>query len=124
MSLRGLRSGRSLWLGVHRFGHPARRSVWAVLVLAALLALTLGGCSGQPREQVRGQVVDVVVRNFTEVESLRIRDDAGKIWDFEGAEGFIGFTPSHVKEHQLQGLSVLVSYVEEGGVLVAVHLAD
>ena len=69
-------------------------------------------------------MVDVVVRNFTEVESLRIRDDTGKIWDFAGAEGFIGFTPSHVKEHQIQGLSVLVSYVREGDTLVAVHLAD
>ena len=97
----------------------------ALIVLAATaLALTLSGCSGQPREQVRGHVVDVVVRNFTEVESLRIRDEAGKIWDFKGAEGFIGFTPSHVKEHQIQGLSVLVSYVREGDSLVAVHLAD
>ena len=119
-----MRFGRSLSLRVHRVGHPARRSVWAVVLLAAALALTLAGCSVQDREQVRGHVVDVVVRNFTEVESLRIRDEAGKIWDFKGAEGFIGFTPSHVKEHQLQGLSVLVSYVEEGGVLVAVHLAD
>ena len=97
----------------------------ALIVLAvAALALTLAGCSGQPREQVRGHVVDVVVRNFTEVESLRIRDDAGRVWDFKGAEGFIGFTPSHVKEHQVQGLSVLVSYVREGDSLVAVHLAD
>ena len=111
-------------MGVRQLGRPARRSVWAVLVLAAALALALAGCSGQPREQVRGHVVDVAVRNFTEVESLRIRDEAGKIWDFKGAEGFIGFTPSHVKEHQLQGLSVLVSYVREGDALVAVHLAD
>ncbi len=105
-------------------GKKATASLGLIAVLAAALALTLAGCSGQPREQVRGHVVDVVVRNFTEVESLRIRDDAGKIWDFKGAEGFIGFTPSHVKEHQLQGLSVLVSYVREGDTLVAVHLAD
>ena len=124
MSQRGLRFGRFPSLGVRQLGRPARRSVWAVLVLAAALALALAGCSGQPREQVRGHVVDVAVRNFTEVESLRIRDEAGKIWDFKGAEGFIGFTPSHVKEHQLQGLSVLVSYVREGDALVAVHLAD
>lgn len=105
-------------------GMKTRASLGLIVVLAAALVLTLAGCSGQPREQVRGHVVDVVVRNFTEVESLRIRDEAGKIWDFKGAEGFIGFTPSHVKEHQLQGLSVLVSYVREGDALVAVHLAD
>ena len=102
----------------------AQAGLALIVIAAAALALTLAGCAGQPREQVRGHVVDVVVRNFTEVESLRIRDETGKIWDFKGAEGFIGFTPSHVKEHQLQGLSVLVSYVREGDALVAVHLAD
>ena len=102
----------------------AKAGLGLIAVLAAALALVTAGCAGQPREQVRGHVVDVVVRNFTEVESLRIRDEAGKIWDFRGAEGFIGFTPSHVKEHQLQGLSVLVSYVREGDTLVAVRLAD
>ena len=104
----------------------AQSGAWAVLALATALVLAGTGCSGpeQAREQVRGQVVDVVIRNFTEVESLSIRDDSGKIWDFKGAQGFIGFTPSHVKEHQIQGLSVLVSYVREGDGLVAVHLAD
>ena len=100
----------------------ARRGAWAVLALATVLALVAVGCSGP--DQVRGQVVNVVGRSINEVESLRIRDDAGRIWDFTGAQGFIGFTPSHVKEHQLQGLSVLVSYVREGDALVAVHLAD
>ncbi len=102
----------------------AKAGLSLIVLAAAALALTLSGCSGQPREQVRGHVVDVVVRNFIEVESLRIRDEAGTIWSFRGADGFIGFTPSHVKEHQLQGLSVLVSYVREGETLVAVHLAD
>lgn len=110
------------------FGHPARHGAWAVLALAAALALAWAGCSGQGQdeswEQVRGQVVEVVGRSITEIESLRIRDVAGRIWDFSGAPGFIGFTPSHVKGHQLQGLSVLVSYVKEGDALVAVHLAD
>lgn len=106
----------------------AKPSLGLIVVLSAALAFVTAGCLGQsqdePREQVRGHVVDVVIRSITEVESLRIRDDAGKIWDFKGAQGFIGFTPSHVKEHQLQGLSVLVSYVQEGDALMAVHLAD
>ncbi len=102
----------------------AKAGLVLIVIAATALALTLAGCSGQPREQVRGHAVEVVIRSITEVESLRIRDQAGRIWDFTGAPGFIGFPPSHVKEHQLQGLSLLVTYVREGDALVAVHLAD
>ena len=103
-------------------------SLGLIVILSAALALVSSGCLGQApdesREQVRGHVVDVVISSITEVESLQIRDEAGKIWDFKGAQGFIGFTPSHVREHQVQGLTVLVTYVREGDMLVAVHLAD
>ena len=69
-------------------------------------------------------VVEVIGRNITEVETLRIRDETGEIWSFTGAEGFIGTTPSHVKEHQLLGQRVLVTYVREGNTLVALDIGD
>ena len=36
----------------------------------------------------------------------------------------MGFTPSHLKEHQLFGATVLVSYEERGDGLVAVKIEE
>jgi hypothetical protein len=76
-----------------------------------------------PAKQVKGHVSEVIGRNIIEVETLRIKDSTGKDWTFT-TEGFVGFTPSHIRQHQLFGESVVVSYVEKGGKLVAVEIAD
>lgn len=94
-----------------------------------LLVLTLacGGSEASDKQtdtqQVRGLVIEVVARNITEVETLRIRDESGQELTFT-TEGFVGFTPSHLKEHQLFGQAVLVSYVQKNGQLVAVEITD
>ena len=92
-----------------------------LLLLAALLSLA--ACGGGETRQVRGQVIEVSARDFAELETLRIRDDAGREYRFT-TEGFVGFTPSHVREHQLLGQSLLVTYEKRGDELVAVALAD
>ena len=72
----------------------------------------------------------MVPRTIAEVETLRIRDESGREFTFttdqtgDQAGGFVGFTPSHLKEHQLLGQTVLVSYVERDGLLVAVKIED
>ena len=73
--------------------------------------------------QVRGQVVEVVARSITEVETLRVRDEDGREYVFV-TEGFVGFTPSHLREHSLFGQTVLVKYREKDGRLVAVTTED
>ena len=101
------------------------------MVAAVLVALFLAaaGCGDSPGEsdgglrQVRGQVVEVVPRSITEVETLRVRDEKGREYVFV-TEGFVGFTPSHLREHSLFGQTVLVTYREEGGRLVAVRTED
>lgn len=113
-----------------RFGE-AKGFVVVALALA-LVAAACGGRSGdtinqpgnQPGEQVRGLIVEVMERNITEVQLLRIRDEAGKFWIFTGGPGFIGLTPTHLREHQISGQSVLVTYQTRGDVLVAVDLSD
>ena len=92
-------------------------------LLLPTLLLAAVGCPAPGELQVRGEVVEVVPRNFSEVERLRIRDKAGLEYVFE-TEGFVGFTPSHVKEHQLLGQSLLVTYERRGDRLVATALAD
>ncbi len=73
--------------------------------------------------QIRGMVLEVVARNITEVETLRLLGEDGKEYRFT-TEGFVGFSPSHIREHQLFGEPVIVSYVQKGGRLVAVSITD
>lgn len=94
------------------------------LLLPLLAALLLAAaCDDSETRQVRGQVIAVLARDFAEIETLRIRDAAGREYRFV-TEGFVGFTPSHVREHQLLGQSLLVTYRQRGAELVAVALAD
>ena len=109
-----------------RFVALALLSVQMALVLALLVA---GGgdaanTATEGAGQVRGRVVEVVGRSIVELETLRIRDEAGMVWTFSAPEGFIGLTPSHLREHQLLGRSVLVTYVSRGDELVAMDLSD
>ena len=102
----------------------------AFLALALFLALILacGGGSPDSGEQqeglVRGKVLEAVGRNLAEVETLRVRDESGKEWTFSAAPGFIGFSPSHIREHQIAGESLLVTYVVQGGQLIALDITD
>ena len=95
------------------------------MVLIYTLACEGGEASVSPPEtkQVRGHIIEVIPRNITEVETLRIQDDSGRELTFT-TKGFAGFTPSHLKEHQLFGQSVLVFYVERGDRLVATDIKD
>jgi len=95
----------------------------ATFLIVAMPLLLGAGCDADSPNQVRGQVIEAVPRNFSELELLRIRDDRGREYVFE-TEGFIGFTPSHVREHQLFGQSLLVTYEKRGEVLIAIRLED
>ena len=110
---------------------PAIQPTLGILALLLLLTMlfttacgggeTADGVTGA--KQVRGQIVEVVARNIAEIELLTIRDDTGRGYTFT-TEGYVEVTPSHLKEHQLLGQSVLVSYVERDGLLVAVKIED
>ena len=65
----------------------------------------------------------MVARDLQEVETLEVRDEQGRVWTFT-TRGFAGLTPGHLREHQLFGNPVTVSYEEEGGHLVAVQVTD
>ncbi|PKB79084.1 MAG: hypothetical protein BZY88_15145 [SAR202 cluster bacterium Io17-Chloro-G9] len=105
-----------------------------VVYLALILPFLIMACgkpgsglTGQESRQVQGLVVEVVARDINEVETLHIRDSGGNIWAFT-TEGYVGFTPAHLREHQLFGNAVTVTYQEKDGqngrVLVAEKIAD
>ena len=100
------------------------------VAVVALALLAMPGCGGSGAtagpeipQQVQGQVVEVIGRSIIEVETLRLRDADGRMWTFT-TKGPVGFTPSHLREHQVLGQPVIVSYVAKGDVLVAVEVTD
>ena len=107
-----------------------------LLAAALLLAIACGGGqatattdataatdAGDAGRQVRGHILEVVARNITEIERVSIRDQDGRRWTFT-TEGYAGVTPAHLREHQLFGQQVVVSYVERENRLVAVKIGD
>lgn len=95
----------------------------SLLVALAVAALVAAFACGEGEKTVRGIVLDVQARSLTEVESLTIQDREGRMWRFQ-AEGNLGFTPSHIREHMLQGQEMTVTYREEGDILVALKVMD
>ena len=76
---------------------------------------------------MEGLVVEVVDRSIDQVETLRVRDGDGRVWTFT-TEGYIGFSPTHLRQHQLFGERVVVIFRAGEGPdkdrLVALEVVD
>ncbi len=108
---------------------------WITILVIALLHLPAAACGGEEIgpdgtgggptvATVRGQVLEVEAASLTELASLTVQDDEGRLWSFT-AEDFVGFTPAHLREHQAFGQAVSVHYTEtEDGVLLVVEVTD
>ena len=99
-----------------------RRRLAAVSVAGACLLVLAVSCGGGEKT-VTGMVTDVVERNLSEVELLRVRDRSDNIWEFTTL-GSIGMSPAHLKQHQVLGQGVLVVYKRIGGRLVVSKIRD
>ena len=107
------------------------------LVVAFTVILTiLTGCDrdevpngrGETQE-IHGLLTDVNARSLLEVESFQVRDDQGTVWRFQvGASGFAAgghdFTPSHLREHMVQGVRIKVSFIERDGVMAVLSIRE
>lgn len=95
------------------------------LALAAasvmLLAVACGGGGGE--RSVTGIVLEAVARDLVEIELLRVRDADGRVWEFT-TEGNVGISAAHLRQHQVLGERVLVTYREEDGNLIATDVSD
>jgi hypothetical protein len=102
-----------------------------LLILAALAALILGcgteggDSSSADERSVRGRLTDVQAASLLEIESITVETESGETYVLEaGNRIFSGFTPSHLREHMLQGNMVTVSYEEEGDKLILKDVLD
>jgi hypothetical protein len=101
------------------------RSELATLVAVCVLAFGALACgpSQTPAKEVRGVVLEVQATSLTDLGSLVVRDQSGVTWRFE-ARGYRGESPSHLRVHMVQGLTVTVKYHEEQGSLVIDEITD
>ena len=79
--------------------------------------------------QVRGLVTNVQARSLLELESLQVVDGQNTVWEFRpGSQGVTGtghdYTPSHLRQHMVQGVPIIVTYTERDGVLMIVSISD
>ena len=101
---------------------------WAALCALVYAGFACGGSipgavDGVTVQTVHGAIVVVEARSLLELASLELRDKDGAAWHFK-AEGYQGFTPSHLREHMGQGVPVTVSYHTEDGVLMIDSIDD
>ena len=112
-----------------------RISVVALLGFFAVL-VTATDCGGDGKSetgeaalQVRGLVTNVQARSLLELELLQIVDEQNIVWEFRpGPQGVTGaghdYTPSHLRQHMVQGMPIIVTYTERDGVLTIVSISE
>ena len=111
------------------YRHDCGRAAVGALVVLSVLALAACGDDRGPTSQasaaeiVTGFVTDVEAGSIVELDSLEVEDAEGVVWHFV-ARGFKGLTPSHLRDHMVQGLPVSVTYHKENGTLVIEEIAD
>jgi hypothetical protein len=101
----------------------------AVLLIAADCGDDGRGDTQDLRLQVRGVVTEVQARSLLELESLRVVDEQNTVWDFRpGPNGVMAaghdYTPSHLRQHMVQGEPIIVTYTEKDGVLTIVGISE
>ena len=102
-----------------------------LLILTALAALTLGcgggdeALSSGEERTIRGHLTDVKAASLLEIESITVQTETGESYVLEaGNRIFSGFTPSHLREHMLQGTLVTVTFHQEGERMVLNDVRD
>ena len=105
-------------------GAARRTGLRKLTLIGAAVSLIVVACGGGGGEKsVTGLVVEAVERDLVEIELLRVRDRAGRIWEF-ATKGNVGTSAAHLRQHQVLGDGVVVKYKEEDGRLIAIDVHD
>ena len=102
---------------------PGLKKVSVAMVAGAVILLTGLACGGGGDNTVTGLVIEAVERDLVEIELLRVRDGDGKVWVFS-TDGPVGISASHLRQHQVLGESIVVTYRKYRGSLIATEIRD
>ena len=109
-------------MGLGRIRLDRRAAAFAVAVLA-LVHADACGTGGSADETVIGHVTDVSAKSLLEIDVLTIEDGDRVVRDFSG-RGYRGVSPSHLRQHMLQGLQIVVTYRDNGEDLLITEIRD
>lgn len=108
------------------------RKKGAFLALALTLAVAgtfacgggpSGGRATEKEQSVSGVIVEVKAASLLELDTLTLEDSTGRRWSFQG-RSYRRLTPSHLREHMLQGLPVTVVFRRDGDTLYIDDITD
>ena len=97
---------------------PGLKKVSTAMVAGAVILMIGLACGGGGEKTVTGLVIEAVERDLVEIELLRVRDLDGTVWEFS-TEGPVGISAAHLRQHQVLGESVIVTYRKYRGNLIA-----
>ena len=100
-----------------------RGSLGLKLGLAAAAVLLVAVACGGGEKTVTGIVLEAVERDLVEIELLRVRDVDGRVFEFT-TKGPVGINAAHLRQHQVLGERIVVTYTEENGSLIATDVSD
>ena len=101
-----------------------RVGIFTVLSIVLSAQVVLASCGGDT-ESVRGRIVEVMPASLVDLDSLTVEDDQGARWTVDGrGKRFDNFSPSHLREHMVQGTPVTAWFEEKEGVLVLKEISD
>ena len=104
-------------------GRPELRNLMLATAAGVAVLLIAVACGGGGKKFVTGLVVEAVERDLVEIQLLRVRDSDGSVWEFT-TEGPVGISAAHLRQHQVLGESVVVTYREYRGSLIATDVRD
>ena len=104
---------------------------WVLVLLILPLAILIVSCgddlpvtnSTYSTSTVTGLVVNLESTSLVDLYSLTVVDESQIEWDFL-ADGYKGFTPSHLKQHMLLGDPVAVVFHIESGEMLIDNIDD
>ena len=103
--------------------HISISLILLIFIIALSSGCAIGKSQNDQRKFLEGRVTNIIPRNISEIQTLEIQTDDQQIYKFE-TTGFTGFTPSHIKEHQVTGQSIKVYYERSGNDLIALEITD
>ena len=107
-----------------------------VFIAVAVVLLLAVGCNDDQDDatqietkKVSGLITNVEARSLLELESLEVTDEEGTVWSFQASRGGTAgsghdFPPSHLREHMVQGVPIIVTYTEADEVRTIVRLGE
>ena len=108
---------------IQTIGRRGTKRLVSALTAGMAVLLIAATCGGDSEKTVTGLIVEAVERDLVEVELLRVRDDDGKVWTFS-TEGPVGINAAHLRQHQILGEKVVVTYSVYRGDLIATGVRD